>query len=211
MATSSRKRFAALALAIAGGVAFAATARGPREQPIDLKADHYEIDFRNNTMLFRKITISQGGMSVSADQAQVTGTKLDFDNSRWVFRGNVKITMEQGSLTADHAEVTFANKLLAAAVAEGKPAEFEQRAAKSGKLAKGHAELIEYDVTKGTVKLSRNAYLSDGPNEIHGEALKYNILEQKVIADAPEQNSQRVHITIMPPAQVPPPSAAPKP
>jgi lipopolysaccharide export system protein LptA len=157
-------------------------------------------------MLFRKITISQGGMSVSADQAQVTGTKLDFDNSRWVFRGNVKITMDQGLLTADHAEVTFANKLLAAAVADGKPAEFEQRVAKSGKLAHGHAELIEYDVARGTVKLSKDAYLSDGPNDMHGESLKYNILEQKVVADAPDQNSQRVHITITPPA-----AAAPKP
>ncbi len=57
-------------------------------------------------------------MSVSADQAQ--GTGLDFDNSRWVFRGNVKVSMDQGQLTSDEAEITFARKLIAKALVNGK-------------------------------------------------------------------------------------------
>ena len=90
---------------------------------------------RNNNVVFRKVRIAQGTMSVSADQGQATrqASGLNFDNSLWVFRGNVKITMDQGQLTADDAEINFAKKLLAKAVANGKPAQFEQRIAKTGK------------------------------------------------------------------------------
>jgi len=72
------------------------------------------------------------------DQAQATG--LDFENSHWVFRGNVKITMvDQGQLTSDEAEITFVKKLLSKAIVNGNPAVFEQRLAKTGKLAHGRA------------------------------------------------------------------------
>jgi lipopolysaccharide transport protein LptA len=180
----------------------AAHAAAPAQQPISLDAQSTEVDLRNNTAVFHKVRIAQGGMAVSADQAQATRhtTGLDFDNGVWVFRGNVKISMDQGQLTADDAQITFANNLLSKAVATGKPAAFEERVAKTGKMAQGHADTIDYDVTKGVVHLSKNAYLSDGQNEIRGESLKYSVLAQSVIAEASEQGSQRVHIIITPPA-----------
>ena len=141
--------------------------------------------------------IAQGNMSVTADLAQANG--LDFENSRWVFRGTVKITMDQGQLTSDEAEITFAKKLLARAIVNGKPAAFEQRIAKTGKLAQGRADTIDYDVAKGVVHFSKNARLSDGQNEIRGESLKYNVLAQNIIAEGSEQGFQRVHIIITPP------------
>jgi lipopolysaccharide export system protein LptA len=107
--------------------------------------------------------------------------------------------MEQGQLTADDATVNFVKKLLAKAVATGKPAEFEQRIEKTGKVAHGHADTIDYDSGKGIVRLSKNAWLSDGQNEIHGEMLRYNTLAQTIVADPTEQGSQRVHIIITPP------------
>ena len=116
-----------------------------------------------------------------------------------MFRGNVKITMDQGQLTADDAQINFTKKLLAKAVANGKPAEFEQRIAKTGKIAQGHADTIDYDAAKGIVRLLKNAWLSDGQNEIRGESLKYNVLAQSIVAEAAEQGSQRVHIIITPP------------
>jgi len=97
--------------------------------------------------------------------------------------------------------------VLTRAVANGKPAEFEQIVAKTGKLAKGRADLIDYDVSNGVVRLSKDAYLSDGQNEIRGESLKYNVRAQSVAAEAADQGSQRVHIIITPP---PPKSAVPK-
>src|SRR6267154_4337734 len=129
MAASTLKAFALFALVLPASQAPAAHVE---QQAISLDAQSSELDYKNNNLSFRKVRISQGNMSVAADQAQATG--LDFENSRWVFRGNVKITMEQGQLTSDEAEVTFAKKLLSRAIINGKPAVFEQRIAKSGRL-----------------------------------------------------------------------------
>jgi lipopolysaccharide transport protein LptA len=194
MAASTLKAVALFALALPAVQAIAAHVE---QQSISLDAQSSELDYKNNNLLFRKVRIAQGNMAVSADLAQATG--LDFENSRWVFRGNVKITMEQGLLTSDEAEVIFSKKLLSKALVNGKPAAFEQRIAKTGKLARGRADTIEYDVAKGVVRLSKNAWLSDGQNEIRGESLKYNVLAQNIVAEGSEQGSQRVHIIITPP------------
>jgi len=195
MAASTLKVLALLAFALPGTRAVAAHVE---QQAISLDAQSSELDYKNNNLVFRKVRIAQGNMAVAADQAQATG--LDFENSRWVFRGNVKITMDQGQLTSDEAEITFVKKLLAKAIVNGKPAAFEQHIAKTGKLAQGRADTIDYDVTKGVVHLSKNAWLSDGQNEIRGESLKYNVVAQNIIAESSEQGSQRVHIIITPPA-----------
>jgi lipopolysaccharide transport protein LptA len=195
MAASTLKAVALFALALPAVQAIAAHVE---QQSISLDAQSSELDYKNNNLLFRKVRIAQGNMAVSADLAQATG--LDFENSRWVFRGNVKITMDKGLLTSDEAEITFSKKLLAKALVNGKPAAFEQRIAKTGKLAQGRANTIDYDVAKGVVHLSKSAWLSDGQNEIRGESLRYNVLAQNIVAEASEQGSQRVHIIITPPA-----------
>ena len=211
MADSNLKIFAcapaaallnALAL-IAAAPTWAAAPANPG--PIALDAQSSELDLRTNNVFFRKVHIAQGAMAVTADQGQATREALggNFDNSLWVFRGNVKITMDQGQLTADDAQIDFVKKLLSKAVAHGKPAEFEQRIEKTGKTAHGHADNIDYDATKGVVRLTKNAWLSDGQNEVRGESLKYNVLAQSIVADAAEQGSQRVHIIITPPPTKP--------
>lgn len=178
-----------------------------RQLPILLDAQSTEVDYLKNELLFRKVKISQGGMSVSADQAQANGqsTNLNFEDSHWVFRGNVKIAMDQGQLESDEADVTFVKNLLAKAIVTGKPAAFVQHDPKNGKPVQGHAELIEYDVDKATIMLSGNAWITNGPDDFRAETLKYNLLEKKMFANPSEQNSQRVHITITPPPPTPKP------
>ncbi|MBS0613815.1 MAG: lipopolysaccharide transport periplasmic protein LptA [Proteobacteria bacterium] len=171
--------------------------------PVQLDAQSSDLDYRNNVIVFRKVKITQGKLSVEADQATANG--VNFDNSHWQFRGKVRINVEHGFLNADDADITFGNKLLTKAVVNGAPAEFEQRRDQTGQLARGRADTIVYDVKAGTVVLSHNAWLSDGPNEIRGETLKYSVTEQRVVANAAEQGSQRVRITITPPAQKPKP------
>src|SRR5271165_4813874 len=204
MAASNLKTFAALALTLQIGHAMAAAAPA-KQEVISLDAQSSELDLRSNNVVFRKVRIAQGTMAVTADQGQATrqASGLNFDNSVWLFRGNVKITMDQGQLTADSAEINFADKLLASAVANGKPAQFEQRLVKTGKLAEGRAETIDYDARRGMVRLLKNAWLSDGQNEIRGESLKYNVLAQSIVAEAAEQGSKRVHIIITPPPSKP--------
>lgn len=177
-------------------------------QPIDLKADDSEIDYKNKFMSFKKVRITQGNLTVTADQGQVTGTALDtaVENNRWVFRGAVKITLDQGVLNADEAQLTIKDKVMTQAVATGKPANFQQRIAKTDKLAQGHADSIEYDVPKGLVHLTGNSFLLYDQTEMKGESLKYDVNAQTVKGEAAEQNNKPLHFIY-----TPKPQAAPSP
>ena len=212
MAVSSRNLPALIALLapLAHANAAPATLAHDRQATILMESQSASIDLKTNSAVFTKIRISQGGMSISADQGQANeqrSTDLYFENNVWNFRGNVKITVEQGQLFSDDAQITFVNNVLSKAVVNGKPASFEQTVTKTGKPAKGHAETIDYDAAKHLVRFLKNAYVTNGDHEMLGQSVKYDILGQKVIADEAEQNSQRVHIIITPP---PPKTAQPK-
>jgi len=201
----------ALLAPLAQASAAPATIARDRQQQIFMDSQSGYIDLKTNAAVFYKIRISQGGMSITADQGQANQQRskdLYFENNVWNFRGNVKIVVEQGQLFSDDAQITFVNNALSKAIANGKPASFEQTVTKTGKPAKGHADTIDYDASKHLVRFLKDAYLTNGDHEILGQSVKYDILAQKVIADEAEQNSQRIHIVITPP---PPKTAPPKP
>ena len=110
-------------------------AAGPRRSdlPISLNAASSDFDYRNNTLRFRQVQITQGNVSVEADEANATG--LNFENSRWTFRGNVRIEVEDGSLASDDATVTFVNNQIERAVITGTPATFEHKLTDSDELS----------------------------------------------------------------------------
>jgi lipopolysaccharide transport protein LptA len=193
-----------LALLVLLSAARAASAAAPPQQAILFDAQSSEFDLKHNNAIFRKVHIAQGATTISADQGQTTkGTGVSFDDSLWVFKGNVKITMNTGELTSDDAEINFRRKALSRAVVNGKPAAFEQRVEKSGKVAHGHADSIDYDAGAGVVHLSKNAWLSDGQTEIRGDSLKYDVLGQLIKSEGSEPGAQRVHIVIAPPPSAP--------
>jgi lipopolysaccharide transport protein LptA len=201
LAVGAPATLAMLAVLVASPVVAA-----PRQPlAIVLDAQSADADLSNNNVLFRKVRITQGDMSIAADQGQGTQqkTRLDFNDSLWIFRGNVKIVMNGGLLTSDDAEISFVKQQLSKAVVNGKPAEFEQKVAKTGKVAQGRADTIDYDAAHGMVRLSKNAWLSDGQTDMRGELLRYDVVGQVIRAEASEQNSQRVHIVITPPPAKP--------
>jgi lipopolysaccharide transport protein LptA len=181
------------------GCTLAARALGlapaPAQQPISVDAASSQVDYKNNTVVFTQIVISQGATRVQADFAHATG--LDFANSRWNFDGNVQIdAADQGSLRSDAAVVEFRDNHIARATITGKPAQFEQKRADSDKVARGHADEIVYDVAAGTVRLRSDAWLSNGQNEITGPLLVYNMHEQRVEAATAPGTGEHIHITI---------------
>jgi lipopolysaccharide export system protein LptA len=210
MAVSTLKVLAAFAL-LAPSEQAAAAALPNAQAPILLVAQSTEVDLRTNSAVFHKVRISQGNMSITADEGHASNdtSGRNLDNSVWVFGGHVKIIMEQGQLTSDTAQITFADKGISKAIANGKPAEFEEPIAKTGKTAHGHADTIDYDVATNEVRFSKDAYLSNGDDEMRGELLRYNILTRTVRAVEAEQGSQRVHIIITPPPKSPPAKSPP--
>lgn len=189
---------------------------GACQQPINVDAASSQVDYKTNTVDFRQVTISQCNTRVQADRAHATG--LNFIHSRWTFEGNVHIDAEpRGNLRSNQAVVEFKDNHIARATIDGKPAEFEQQRADNGQMARGHADQIVYDVGEGTVRLSGDAWLSDGHSEVSGSLLVYNIRGQSLQAGSEAGASGPVHIKINPnelpkgDAAKPPPAEAPKP
>jgi lipopolysaccharide transport protein LptA len=170
--------------------------------PINLEAASSDFDYKNNTLLFRRVRITQGEMQVEAQEASATG--LNFENSEWNLKGQVRITVPDGKLASDVAAVTFRNNEIVKAVIRGGPATFEQRLEQSRQLAQGRANSIEYDVGASTVRLLGAAWLSDGQNEIRGNTLVYDIGRQRVAANPDESDPGGVRITINPKETTPP-------
>ncbi len=177
----------------AGGVAAAPHAS---QAPINLEAASSDFDYRNNTLLFRRVKITQGTLTVEAQEARATG--LEFVNSQWTLQGQVRITVPDGKLSSDSATVSFRDNQIVRAQIRGQPAVFEQRLEDRKQLAQGRAGAIEYDVRNGTVQLTGDAWLSNGQNEIRGNTLIYDIGRQRVAANPGETDPGGVRITINP-------------
>jgi len=178
-------------------------AANPRsELPIAVEAQSSDFDYKNGVLVFSHVVITQGDARVEADHATATG--LNFENSRWRLEGNVRIHAEGGSLASDLATVNFQNNEIAVAQVIGTPASFSQK--REDRSAEGRAGQIDYDLASGRVRLSGDAWLSDGNNEITGTTLVYSMREERVVADAGEQGGKPVRITINPKT---PPGATP--
>jgi lipopolysaccharide transport protein LptA len=194
---------AKLALLLTAGAlpALAVDVPGLSQLPVTVDAASSELDTKTNTVVFTRVTITQGDMRVQAEHAHATG--LNFANSKWNFDGNVHIDAgPRGNLRSDQAIVEFRDNHIARATITGKPAEFEQKRENSPLLAHGHADEILYDVSEGTVRMLNDAWLSDGQNEISGPLLVYNIREQRIqaagSADGSHAAGSGVRLTITP-------------
>lgn len=143
-----------------------------------LSADIYESNLRNDIHVLRgNVRISQGAMSIEADQA--TASSLQSANSRWNFERAVHIQTEDADLKSNSATAQFTDGVLSQARAQGSPALFEQRRATSDKQIKGRASVIEYYTATGIVKLTGQVWFSYGGNEFRTDAVVYNLREER--------------------------------
>ncbi len=200
----------AVLIGAVGRNAFAAPVRDLIDAGKDIVWDSHgtcELNIADKTIDCNKVRITQGDLSIEANKA--TATSLDFQNSKWSFKGDVHIKLPEGHLDSESATVVFRNKQIATALITGTPATFEQRLKEKSETVRGHAGSIQYDVGKGTVKFDNQALLDYGRNEITGSTLVYNIPDEKVIFNADRPESGNVNIKIRPAAGTTPDSAAP--
>ena len=155
-----------------------------------------DVNYKTRTVVYRQVVISQGNIIVRADRARTTMGQGQH-NSQWTLQGNVHIQAPpRGSLSAERAVVSVLGSRITRATVSGNPAQFTQQS-KAGKPAQGHAEQIVYDLNKGTVQLSGDAWLSDGRNQMSAPMLTYDVLKERIKGSSPG-NGGRVHITITP-------------
>jgi lipopolysaccharide transport protein LptA len=184
MAASHRRLAVAALLA-----ACAAAAAQDREQlPIQVEARSSDFDYQNGVLKFDAITITQGQVRITAERAVASG--LDFKDSNWEFSGTVRISMPESTLASDTARVRFAGGEIASALVTGTPATFTQQ--RKDEQSEGRANRIDYDLKRGTVEFTGEAWLKDARTEVTSETLVYSTVTQRVISDEP------VVITIQP-------------
>jgi lipopolysaccharide transport protein LptA len=178
--------------------------------PISVDAASFQLDYGTHHLIFRQPVITQSDLRITAERADATG--LDFQNSRWIFTGDVHLTSEfRGKLDSDEAVVEFRDNQMQSAVATGHPAQFEQTDSNTGVLARGHADNIQYAVGAGTVRLTTDAWLKYGDNnEVTAPVLTYDIKGQKFVGVS-ERSGQRVHLIIVPKKAPPLPKAGSSP
>ena len=166
--------------------------------PIELDAESTEIDRRNDRLVFHGIRITQGELGISADTA--LASDLDFRDSEWVFSGEVTIDGPQTRIAADRAQLHFRRHRLRTVELSGEPVRFERANGTVSGSTRGSANRIEYDFDASVLHLRGDAWLAEGKNEITGNEIVYDIAGQRVRAAANGDGSERVRITITPPA-----------
>jgi lipopolysaccharide transport protein LptA len=186
-------RAIAVALAFLACAPFLAAATRTEERPPEISYDaaSMDADVKTHVIHLKDVTITYGKMTVRADRALATAG--DFKDSRWTFDGNVRINAEpRGNLRSDEAVVEFEDNQLKRATATGNPAEFDQKREDSNIIARGHADQIIYEVGAGTVRLSNDAWVTDGRNDIRGPVIVYSLREEHVEATtSPDTNTLR--------------------
>ena len=163
-----------------------------RTLPINLDAESSEFDRKQNKLFFRGLKIRQGALKIVADEA--TASRLDFEDARWEFTGNVVIDNAGTTAHADFAEIMFRDHQIRSAVMQGEPVRFEQLVIDEDRVTEGKANQMEYDAETGVIRMVDNAWLSDSANEVSGNRIAYDLNRQYIIADAEEDGQVRMKI-----------------
>jgi lipopolysaccharide transport protein LptA len=184
---------------LAGATNTGSIPTGPGRLPVKYECDYLDVDYKANVMhLHGNVRIWQGDISVASDEADARGTGQDFKDSHWVFGGKVHVRSEsQGDLRADHAVVEITAGELASAVVTGSPALFEETHPTAGRLAKGQASSIDYEVAAATVTLTGDAVLNDDHNgeDLHSPSITYNVRTMNLEADGGPGGRARMTVT----------------
>lgn len=139
--------------------------------------DTLALDLRNNRSVCSMVQISDGTIEISADTG--TASETNFESSEWDFTGNVRVTFDTATLSADSAVFRFASNELVRGELSGHPVELRDYIAEQGTTVTGTAEKIMYDNRDGTARMSGQARLTRGENEYLGcDMIVYNLNEK---------------------------------
>ena len=164
--------------------------------PWDIDAESTSFDGKTSMILFRGLRLSQGGISIEADEGRASNA--EGQDGFWQFSGNVIINVNNGRIECDAADLRFADYQLKTATVTGSPATFELQRAGSDAKTSAEAGQLFYDVTAGIIEFSNNAKINESGNQIASNFLVYHIREQRIDADSAGDEDGRVRITYTP-------------
>jgi lipopolysaccharide transport protein LptA len=142
-------------------------------------ADQINSQLRTDSMeLIGNVSFVQGKSSITADRARYRASGKD--DVQWNFEGSVHVRTIEAELRADKVDANLVKGQLATARAQGSPAEFRQLSGAAESRGEGHAQIIEYEVSTGVVKLTGNVepvwfVYGKEKNEFRTDVLTYDM------------------------------------
>ena len=144
-----------------------------------LDSSSMTIDRKTNLFHLSEPRITQGDMTIQADEALAPGVDFN-ERSEWRFTGHVKINVDSTLLEADRAVFTFDADRLARGELDGNPASLTDHSATHKEPVRGGANKLVYDYSAHTLRLSEHAWINKGQTEIQGCDLIYDFNDERV-------------------------------
>jgi lipopolysaccharide transport protein LptA len=199
-----------LLLLLIAGTLFAAPARITldRETPIQFEggAACFRGNFSEGTLESCDVILRQGtGTVIKAKNASAKRLSDGYEDGEWQFTGEVHIEFENAVIDSDSATVLFADNRLKEVHVRGSPARFSHQLKDATRRNQGRATAIDYDAASSILRLTGDAWYSDGRNEVNFAALTYNMNSGDFRAGRAADSDTPVRIIIRPEKRVPPP------
>jgi lipopolysaccharide transport protein LptA len=177
MAPSSRRplRFFALTLA----VALAAGAQDDDVDELQFASQSVVLDGQTNMMRAENPRITQGNLTIVADDALATGFEFD-EAGEFRLTGNVRMEVETAVMEADSAVFTFADRQLSRGELEGAPVSFSDRDEATQRRVTGRAGKMSYDNVARTLRMTGDASVQLDAREVLGCDLIYDFQAERV-------------------------------
>lgn len=166
-------------LALGSSSAYPAEVPGLDSGDFGYDFERSEFDFKNDIAEFYgRVRVTQGPNSIQAEEAIARAFRSE--NKQWEFKDSVRVRTADAQLQASTATAAFENNVLVGARVQGSPAEFERIGGDSDRLARGRANVIEYDVSSEVVTLSGDVWFGYGQDEFRGDTVIYSLREERV-------------------------------
>lgn len=168
--------------------------------------------YRNNltSLLFAALAAFSGNIQALPEDVQQEMTilsnsaELDRKAGLVVYKGNVVLTQGTLKIESDRLLILRNGNVLEKAVAEGKPARFQQQISADQGITHAEGDRIDYFAVRKEVHLSGNARMEQERNEFSGEKITYDMANEKVVAKSSlgngsaEKTGKRIKVVIQP-------------
>jgi lipopolysaccharide transport protein LptA len=178
MARSSRSTLRRCALALA--VALAASAQSNNDDAeLQFTSGPLVLDRQSNMMRAQAPRITQGDLTIAADDALATGFEFD-EAGEFRLTGNVRLEVATAVMEADSAVFTFADGQLSRGELEGAPVSFSDTDQATQRSVTGRAGKMSYDYVARTLRMTGDAAVTLDRREVLGCDLIYDFRAERV-------------------------------
>lgn len=158
-------------------------------------------------LLLGLLTVAHGARAERADrdqpiQIEADSARMDDIQKLAVYEG--KVVLRQGTLwlSAERVEVRQDAAGFTLGLATGSPVQFRQKLEGRDEFVQGWAQRLEYDARQENVRLTGDARLKKGEEELQGDLITYNAKSELFQASGggASQGKGRVRAVILPKA-----------